>query len=287
MCDRRLGAHTLAFGTYLAMMAGGLTAVRSIPLATLFTAMLVALGWLVSRRNRTYSDKTLRHELAFYPIAMNISFEAMGGAIPAIRSHRYDETLLGIDLHLFGTSPNVWLEQFVTPPLTELFSLCYLLFMPLLAWYLIRYFFRQKAFLGEFYSGLFTLYGVGFVGYLLVPAAGPYLAFPSMFSVPLDGGPITALTRDVVLLGSNRVDVFPSLHCAVSAYILGFAWRHHRREFWLLLIPVSCLWVSTIYLRYHYFVDVICGFVLALLCLTRCRNPYSPLAKGVRNEPCS
>ena len=69
----------------------------------------------------------------------------------------------------------------------------------------------------------------------------------------------------MVLEGSNRVDVWPSLHCAVSAFILGFAWRHHRREFWWLAAPVAGLWLSTIYLRYHYLVDIACGFALAAL----------------------
>jgi membrane-associated phospholipid phosphatase len=67
--------------------------------------------------------------------------------------------------------------------------------------------------------------------------------------------------------GSNRVDVWPSLHCAVSAFILGFAWRHHRKEFHYLLLPVAGLWFSTLYLHYHYFIDVLSGFALAAFAL--------------------
>jgi membrane-associated phospholipid phosphatase len=128
---------------------------------------------------------------------------------------------------------------------------------------LLRYFIWNRDKLPAFFTGLFTIYGVGFTGYVLVPAGGPYLAFPDLFPMPLTGGFITDLNRDMVLAGSNHVDVFPSLHCAVSAYILGFAYRHHKGEFWCLLLPVIGLWVSTLYLRYHYFIDVVCGFILA------------------------
>jgi membrane-associated phospholipid phosphatase len=63
------------------------------------------------------------------------------------------------------------------------------------------------------------------------------------------------------------VDVFPSLHCAVSAFFLFFDLLHRRWRFWLYLVPCVGLWLSTIYLRYHYFIDVICGFVLAAFAL--------------------
>jgi membrane-associated phospholipid phosphatase len=272
------GEHAYAFGAYLAAMIGGLLAVRSLPYLALYLALLGMMIWLHQRHRITPTPQRFAHAQLFYPIALNTAFPAMGGAVPAIRIARYDDALLLLDQEIFGMSPNVWMEQFVTPQLTELMSLCYLFFMPLLYFSLIRYFFWRKALLAPFYRGLFSVYGIGFLGYLLVPAAGPYLAYPEMFGTPLEGGPITALTQAMVLAGSNRVDVFPSLHCAVSAYILGFAYRYRRNEFWWILAPVAGLWISTIYLRYHYFVDVIFGFALAIACLTivwRDANPSS------------
>lgn len=276
MTERTIGPHAAAFGTYLAMMTAGLMVARSLPYLALYAALLGLWAWLVSRRMTALTEQEVRRESFFYAVAMNITFQAMGGAIPAIRDVRYDSALFDIDLLLFQVSPNVWAEQFVTPLLTDVLSLCYLFFMPLLFVHLARYFFWRKALLGTFFQGLFTVYGIGFIGYLWVPAAGPYLTYPEIFSIPLVGGAITNITHTMVVLGSNRVDVFPSLHCAVSAYILGFSWRHHRREFWWLLLPVCGLWMSTIYLRYHYLIDVICGFALAILALTLTRRSPTP-----------
>lgn len=128
---------------------------------------------------------------------------------------------------------------------------------------LITYFAGDVELLKKFVIGLFSIYGIGFLGYSLVPAAGPFVAMAGQFTVPLNGWWFTGWNTAVVTRGSNGVDVFPSLHCAVSAFLLFFDRLHKPWRFRLYLVPCVGLWCSTIYLRYHYFVDVACGFVLA------------------------
>lgn len=264
MTERRIYPHSFFFGSYLAVMCAWLLVRDSWTYGLLFLAMLVAMLWLMQARLAEPVPRRLRREQLFFLVSMNISYQAMAGAVPAVRTVRYDAWLLQADRWLFGETPSVMTAKLVTPGLTEVMSLCYIFFMPLLFFSMVRYFFAQRERLVEFYTGLFTVYGIGFLGYLMVPAAGPHLAFPGLFHVPLDGGPITALNRAMVDNGSNHVDAWPSLHCAVSAYILGFAYRRQRREFWWLLLPVAGLWFSTVYLRYHYLIDDVCGFGLAV-----------------------
>lgn len=76
-------------------------------------------------------------------------------------------------------------------------------------------------------------------------------------------GPVSRWNDALVRMGSTGVDVFPSLHVAVSLFILGFDFRHNKRRFWIFLIPCVGLWCSTLYLRYHYLIDVLCGVLLA------------------------
>src|SRR6185295_16806001 len=122
---------------------------------------------------------------------------------------------------------------------------------------------RELALAKRFASGCFSIYGLGFIGYSLLPAAGPWKALATEFREPLTGGWLTDLNMLIVSRGSNGVDVFPSLHCAVSAFFLCFDCRHRPLRFRILLLPCVGLWISTIYLRYHYAVDVVAGFVLA------------------------
>jgi membrane-associated phospholipid phosphatase len=39
---------------------------------------------------------------------------------------------------------------------------------------------------------------------------------------------------------------------------------HKRWRFWLYLVPCAGFWVSTLYLRYHYFVDLVAGLLLSV-----------------------
>ncbi|MBI3857133.1 MAG: phosphatase PAP2 family protein, partial [Planctomycetes bacterium] len=80
----------------------------------------------------------------------------------------------------------------------------------------------------------------------------------------------------LVARGTTGVDVFPSLHCAVTAYLLGFDFRHNRRRFWILLAPGVGLCLSTIYLRYHYAIDVAAGFALSALALALALRKGAP-----------
>jgi len=67
-------------------------------------------------------------------------------------------------------------------------------------------------------------------------------------------------------LEHNKTDAFPSGHTAVALVTLFFAWKYQQRALFRVLVPaVSALIVSTVYLRYHYVIDVIAGVLLALL----------------------
>lgn len=85
------------------------------------------------------------------------------------------------------TNLSLRIEPWVHPVLTEVLSLCYMTFIPYLWLSMFVYWIGDLTVLKKFYSDLFTIYGLGFLGYALVPAAGPYLAMEAQFRVPLTG----------------------------------------------------------------------------------------------------
>ncbi len=265
----RLLPHEVFFGLFLVVMWLRLTvAVGFMASDALVFLALIALNAVVivlASRSATRTAWTVR--LLYYAVAMNVVFQQLRTAIPAVQPAKADSALQAIDRQLVGGNLSLALEPWVTPLATELLSLCYLLFFPYLTFSLIWYLCSELALAKKFWVGMFTVYGIGFLGYSLVPAAGPYLAMPGDFSVPLTGWQITQWNDAIVRFGSNGVDVFPSLHCAVSAYILAFDYLHRRWRFWIYLVPAIGLWVSTIYLRYHYFIDIVAGFALAALAM--------------------
>ncbi len=267
--ERLLLPHEAIFGAFLLItwVRFGLKLGFASSEALLYLAMMAADAGLIAfcRRQPTRARWILR--LLFHPVALNIVFLHMKSAIPKIVPYRMDGALQHVDGLLVGRNLSLRLEAFIHPAFTEVLSFCYILFFPYLFLSLLWYFRKDLDTLRAFLVGLFIIYGLGFLGYTLVPAAGPWVAMADQFRVPLTGGLITRWNDHIVRVGSNGVDVFPSLHCAISSYFLFFDRRHTRWRFLLYLAPCLGLWFSTIYLRYHYFIDVLCGFALSALAL--------------------
>lgn len=231
-------------------------------LAYLGSVLLAVSLVILSARMKGQLGWRLR--LLYYPLVMNVAYASMAPVVGKMHSGPlYDQLLRSMDTPLIGENLSLRLETHCRPLFTESLSFCYMLFIPYLTLSMLWYFCSALPLLKRFYLGLFSIYGVGFLGYTIVPAAGPYIAMAAEFHAPLTGGIFTRLNAAMVSLGSNHVDVFPSLHCAISSYMLLFDRWYKRWRFRMYAIPCVGLWISTIYLRYHYFVDVIAGFALA------------------------
>ena len=256
--------HEILFGIFLAStwIRLGVAAGFGASAAVLYFALIALNAALILFCWRAETDLCWRFRLLFYPLVLNILFSHLKFVIPLIHPPLMDSALQQIDSGLIGTNLSLRLEWLTHPVLTEVLSFCYLLFFPYLAFSLISYLFGDLQVFKKFITGLFSLYGLGLLGYTLVPAQGPYLAMAGQFHAPLTGWWFTGWNAQLVRFGSNGFDVFPSLHCAITAYLLLFDRQHRPGRFKLLLLPCVGLWVSTLYLRYHYFIDLPCGFAL-------------------------
>lgn len=199
-----------------------------------------------------------------YPVVMTLFFFGSSLTIPLMRPGiKYDDLLASIDQRFFFDVA-AWVAGVSRPWLTDLLTVCYLLYGPLMYSSIIYYaFFRRELGL-SYFSGLFTIFCLGFIGYLAVPAEGPHFARAAEVMPLIASGPFHAFADPLIKGGCTRSDVFPSLHIAISIYSLMFMFRHSRRLFWFWLGPVIGLAVATVYLFYHYQIDVVAGLATAL-----------------------
>ena len=180
-----------------------------------------------------------------------------------------DPQLIAIDYALFGVHPTVWLERFTVPWLTEYMQLAYLAFY-FLPFLLCAPLYRQGQLLAFRISlcALLLGYYVSYLLYFLTPARGPRFYLAADQTIPLTGLWLTApLQAALDALEGVQRDAFPSGHTAIAIIVLVMAARYQPRLFYPLAIVSVSLVVSTIYLRYHYVIDVVAGVLLAGLCL--------------------
>ncbi len=246
--------------------------------------LLVVDGALIRWDRDPRSLWSGRIRLLFHPVAMGILYVRLGRDVPRLDPTRADAWLLAIDRWLLGETPAVILSSHLHPVATELLSLCYLLFYVALVAYHWIWLSHSLPMARKFCTGLYWIYAVGYVGYSLVPGVGPWVYLAAKLE-PLTAGPLTWLTDQVVRAGCNGVDVLPSLHCAVALYFLGFDFMNgQRRRFLLTLAPGLGLCVATMYLRYHYAVDVLAGCLLAAVALVLVRLTQADSARVERTD---
>lgn len=189
----------------------------------------------------------------------------------ATRWRRVDDQLIGFDQRWLHYEPAVAWDAHATPAVTEWLSFFYLSYFALLAVHLLPIVLveRRRHIVAEFTLGIATLYCVGQFLYVLVPAYGPYVHLDGAFTRELHGPYWYPMMRRLVASGGARADVFPSLHTAAPTFLALFSFRHRRERPFRYTWPVVALFasqiiVATMYLRWHYLIDVIAGLGLAV-----------------------
>jgi membrane-associated phospholipid phosphatase len=205
----------------------------------------------------------------FSPILfLVLIYESLGDLIQYLQPD-IDPRLIQIDFFIFGVQPTLWMEQWIVTWFTDIMSLAYLSYYFIPVVLVVVLYLKDR--MVEFDRAMFVLafgYYISFIGYILFPAIGPRYALTHLYSVPLEGSFLTDFVRDTLnTLEHNKRDCMPSGHTQIVLVALYLAHRYEKFLFYL-FVPIICaLILSTIYLRYHYVIDLLVGMALAIGCL--------------------
>lgn len=211
-----------------------------------------------------------------------IFFKELYNMIDPMRGKIYDDVLILIDRFIFRTDPTIALYQIANPILTEILQIVYgtFFFLPvILGIDLIR---QKKS--EEFnYSAFIIVYGfiLSFIGYILVPAIGPRFTLHNfeMNNIELPGLFITDFLREIVNSGESipsgtinpamivQRDAFPSGHTQMTLLVMFLSVKFGSKLKWFFIINGTLLIFATVYLRYHYVVDLVGGLFLMIFTL--------------------
>ncbi len=220
----------------------------------------------------------------WYPLAyIPVFYWEMGMLVPAIRTADYDAQIASLDYRIWGAHPTVWLERLQNPLLTEFLQIAYTLFIPSVVLVAIAMWWKKLYPEFRYYGFLVALgFLASYLGYLLVPVRGPRFFLAHLQHADLHGlWLFESMQATLNRLESARFDCFPSGHTEMTMV----AWWGSRFVSQGLFAAFSLYTIlivtATVYLRYHYTVDVFAGVVLAVAVLT-----VSPvLCSGVPVRP--
>jgi membrane-associated phospholipid phosphatase len=180
---------------------------------------------------------------------------------------------------MFGVHPTQWLMRFSHPVITEILQISYSSYYFILFIVLCESYRRKNR--DEFFTGGFlVLYGfyLSYIGYFVVPGVGPRFTLHDFGTLnsELPGLWLTSYIRDLLNAGESipagvtdairyvQRDVFPSGHTQLTLVSIYLAFKYRIVSRWIILVLGTLLIIATVYLRYHYVVDVIGGVIFFL-----------------------
>jgi len=234
-------------------------------LGVLVLALIVVRGRMLPR-----SVTQLVYRAALFVPVLG-SFLQLQYILPTASRAPVDARLYAFDLSVFGCEPAEVFDAWVSPATTEWFAFFYYGYFFLIGAYLFPFLFLGRGRLFRaFGMGFLWVYCAGHAIYTLVPAYGPYAFLPTHFHHELEGARWWPLVQHAVASvdGRARTDVFPSLHTAVPTFLAAFSFRNRRvgvfRRTWpFVAFVASQMMLATMFLRWHYVVDVVAGLLLA------------------------
>ena len=278
---RETAVHDFAVFAFLLLLNGAVLATpsnaeRSFCLARTGGLMLAFFTALVLVRGRLLHRSwvaALIYRLGIYG-SVQISYFFLKHVLPLVNKTTLDQKLYALDLSVFKFEPAMAWDRYVNPATTEWFSFFYFGYFLLMAAHVVPllFFGRRKQVVGEFIFATLVLFSIGHTLYMVVPGYGPYRAMADAFQHPFPPGPWHELVMNAVHSGGAQMDIFPSLHTGAPTLLAFFSYRNRDK------LPFKYTWplvtfctaniiVATMFLRWHYLIDVVVGFSLAVACV--------------------
>lgn len=217
-----------------------------------------------------------------------------------------DHVFAGIDWLLFGCQPSIEFQQMLSDTLwyeafcMGYYAYYYMMMVTLLFFLLARYERFQWAsfvFLGSFFlfylifdflpvagpQYYYQAIGIEHAQEAYFPALGHYFVEHQECLLLDDRGVFSSLVKAAQEVGEHPTAAFPSSHVGMATVTMLLAWQSRNRWlFWLQMPFYLLLVLATVYIRAHYAIDSIAGFVFAIAFFGLCSALYPDMKRLLR-----
>ena len=201
-----------------------------------------------------------------------LSYFQLRNILPAVSERALDADIFAFDTRVLHVEPSLAWDRFVSGFTTEWFAFFYFGYFFLLSAHVLGVMLlsRDMHRLAHFAMGVFIVFCTGHLVYMLVPGYGPYQFLAGRFQHELHGGLFWSWVQATVHAGGAQKDIFPSLHTAAPTFFALYSFRHRDRAPYKYTWPVVAFCASqiicaTMFLRWHYLVDIFAGITLACI----------------------
>ena len=177
----------------------------------------------------------------------------------------YDLTLLRADAWIGGDRVLRWMETITSPAFNDAMMILWVSYYALPVIPGIEMYVRRRPRFFEVKTMVLLGFFIAYVGYFAAPAMGAGYYLDRMgVADPGAGAVAMAPLKDAVSAaeGAEAHDTYPSGHVLVAVVTLWYVVRHRLWLGWIAAPQALGVIFSTLYLRYHYLVDVIAGVLL-------------------------
>ncbi|MDD3078725.1 MAG: phosphatase PAP2 family protein [Paludibacter sp.] len=201
-----------------------------------------------------------------------------------------DYLLAGWEQKLFGFQPAlIFSKHYPQNWICELMNMGYFSFYFIILGVGLYFYFRNRKYFDYFFFTVLGAFFVYYIIYIIFPTAGPqfyYAAigyhnaasgvFPELGNFfgthslitgnyTNDHGIFFNLVETTQKVGERPTAAFPSSHVGISTLIMVLLLHAKQYRTFILFFPIyAILVIATVYIRAHYFVDVLAGFGTAV-----------------------
>lgn len=246
---------------------------------------LVLVIILLIYLHHVYPSKFIRFFRHFYPLASLGYFYPETDYLNNVFFPNLDPWVANLEVTFFGGHPSVWFsEYFPWKWFNDLmnfgyFSYYFLIFI--VCFYVFKNAYQHFSYVIFIICMSFYIY---YILFIIFPVAGPQFSLPPPDNQLPDAYIFRELIKLVHKIGEGPTAAFPSSHVGIMC-ILWYLSAKYAVKLMKWLIPIGIILVlSTVYIKAHYVIDVIAGFLSVPMIYWIGSHTYSLIVLGMSEE---
>jgi membrane-associated phospholipid phosphatase len=247
---------------------------------TMINLGIICYTFLIAYFENKYNNKYWKifHYWYIAPLIL-FTFKELYYLIGPIRQQDYDWLFISIDRWMFGTDPTTFLLKYSFPLLTEVLQTVYstFYFLPIVLGFALL---QDRRYVAFDFAVFVIIYGfyLSYLGYFILPGIGPRFTLHDFttLSKQLPGIFLTPILRHWIDIGESipqgtvdpsaivQRDVSPSGHTMITLIVMYLSIKLKSRTRYFFIPVGSLLIFATVYLWYHYVIDLIAGLLFMM-----------------------